>query len=232
MCFRFSEYQSTLLNGSWACLAAYPLPFPLCSFAKSIIGLNMWNTYFDVALFSSPVLAFLTTRIHHAKMHSKSSSLNYFLFTFASLLLLRYAASTYLGTPQQSPLGVCTSVDQPNPIASLYPNNATGTLNGTVAVIPISLALARQLIPPQYGILEHAYRALLPNFPKGMYPAIMQAVHDHEVQAFGYKIDDFSVRRHQRDTKPAANRPSALASNSPLSTCSTTTPPPSSGRRP
>lgn len=88
---------------------------------------------------------------------------------------------------------VCTSVDQPNPIASLYPNNATGVLNGTVAVLPISLHLARKLIPAQYGILEHAYRALLPGFPKGMYPAIVQSLHDHEVQAFGYKIEDFTV---------------------------------------
>ncbi|KAK7185826.1 hypothetical protein DPSP01_004269 [Paraphaeosphaeria sporulosa] len=150
----------------------------------------MWTTYFDVALLSSPVLAFLT--IQHPKMHSKPSSLQYFLVSFVSLLFLRCAASTYFGTPQHTSLSVCTTVDQPNPIASIYPNNATGTLNGTVAVIPISLKLARQLIPPQYGILEHAYRALLPNFPQGMYPAIVQAVHDHEVQAFGYKIDDFS----------------------------------------
>ncbi|KAJ4298870.1 hypothetical protein N0V90_004113 [Kalmusia sp. IMI 367209] len=150
----------------------------------------MWITYLDVALISHPVLAFLT--IQHPKMHSKPSKLQYFLFSFVSLLLLRYASSTYFGAPEQISLGVCTSVDQPNPIASIYPNNATGTLNGTVAVIPISLKLARQLIPPQYGILEHAYRALLPTFPQGMYPAIVQAVHDHEVQAFGYKIDDFS----------------------------------------
>ncbi|KAF2439397.1 hypothetical protein P171DRAFT_457974 [Karstenula rhodostoma CBS 690.94] len=125
-------------------------------------------------------------------MYSKPSNLQYFLFSFVSLLFLRYAASTYFETPQQMSLGVCTTVDQPNPIASIYPNNATGTLNGTVAIIPISLALARQLIPSQYGILEHAYRALLPDFPQGMYPAIVQALHDHEVQAFGYKIDDFS----------------------------------------
>jgi hypothetical protein len=109
-------------------------------------------------------------------------------------------------------------VDQPNPIASIYPNNATGTLNGTVAVLPISLELARQLIPPQYGILEHAYRALLPNFPRRMYPAIVQALHDHEVQAFGYHIDDFSVRQPLCCLRQDANKPSALASNSPLST--------------
>lgn len=167
----------------------------------------MWITYLDVALISHPVLAILT--IQHPKMTSKPSKLQYFLFSFVSLLLLRYASSTYFAPAEQISMGVCTSVDQPNPIASIYPNNATGTLNGTVAVIPISLKLARQLIPPQYGILEHAYRALLPNFPKGMYPAIVQALHDHEVQAFGYKIEDFTVRaaesqnRNKKLTSPA-----------------------------
>lgn len=154
----------------------------------------MWSTYLDVVLLSHPVLALLT--IQHPKMNTKLSSLHYFLVSFVSLLLLRYAASTYSATPDQVIASVCTSVDQPNPIASIYPNNATGTLNGTVAVIPIPLALARQLIPPQYGILEHAYRALLPTFPRGMYPAVVQALHDHEVQAFGYKIDDFTVSKY------------------------------------
>jgi hypothetical protein len=176
----------------------------------------MWTTYFDVALLSSPLLAFLT--IQHHKMHSKPSNMQYFLVSFVSLLFLRYAASTYFGTPEHVSLGVCTTVDQPNPIASIYPNNATGTLNGTVAVIPISLELARQLIPPQYGILEHAYRALLPNFPRGMYPAVVQALHDHEVQAFGYHIDDFTVRLPLFSPRRDANKLSALASNSPLST--------------
>lgn len=151
----------------------------------------MFSTYLDVALLSHPILAFLT--IQNPKMRSKPSNLQYVAFSFLSLLFLRYASSTYFGIPDQIVMDVCTSMDQPNPIASLYPNNATGTLNGTVAVLPISLELARQLIPPQYRILEHAYRALLPSFPQGMYPAIVQALHDHEVQAFGYKIDDFTV---------------------------------------
>jgi hypothetical protein len=151
-------------------------------------------TYIDAALLSHPILALLS--IQHPKMHSKPSTLQYFAFSFFSLLLLRYASSTYFESPVQVIASVCTSVDQPNPLASIYPNNATGTLNGTVAVLPISLKLARQLIPPQYGILEHAYRALLPTFPQGMYPAIVQSVHDHEVQAFGYKIDDFTVGLH------------------------------------
>lgn len=176
----------------------------------------MWSTYIDVALLSSPVLAFLS--IQHPKMHSKPSSLQYLFVTFASLLCLRYVASAYFETPVQLATASCMTVDQPNPIASIYPNNATGTLNGTVAVVPISLKLARQLIPPQYGILEHAYRALLPDFPRGMYPAIVQALHDHEVQASGYKIDDFTVRHLPLQPTPETNRPSAPVSNFPLST--------------
>lgn len=165
--------------------------FLLCTF-EDHESFKMWSTCLDVALLSHPVLALLT--IQHPKMHPRPSYLQFFLISFVSLLLLRYANSTYFGAQEHISLGVCTTADQPNPIASIYPNNATGTLNGTVAVIPIPLELARQLIPPQYAILEHAYRALLPTFPQGMYPAFVQALHDHEVQAFGYKIEDFSVR--------------------------------------
>lgn len=152
---------------------------------------TMLSTYVDVALLCHPVLAFLT--VQNPKIHMKHSNLQYFVFSFLSLLILRYTCDSYFSRAHELPLPLCATNDQPNPIASIYPGNATGTLNGTVAVIPISLKLARQIIPPQYGILEHAYRSLLPSFPKGMYPAIVQALHDHEVQAFGYKIPDFSV---------------------------------------
>ncbi|KAF2117084.1 hypothetical protein BDV96DRAFT_490007 [Lophiotrema nucula] len=150
----------------------------------------MFSSYLDVVLLFHPVLALLT--IQHPKMHINHSNLQYFVISFFSILALRYAGSSYFLVPAEAPTGVCMTKDQPNPIAALYPGNCTGTLNGTVAVVPIALELARQLIPPQYGILEHAYRSLLPSFPKGMYPAIVQALHDHEVQAFGYKIEDFT----------------------------------------
>ncbi|KAK4235899.1 hypothetical protein C8A03DRAFT_36222 [Achaetomium macrosporum] len=90
--------------------------------------------------------------------------------------------------------GVCSTYDHPNPLAELFPNNATGVLNATLAIIPIPLETARRLIPPQYGILERAYRALIPDFPDGMYPVMVQAAHDHDVQfrAYGVTIDDFS----------------------------------------
>jgi hypothetical protein len=98
----------------------------------------------------------------------------------------------------------CASHDHHNTLAELFPNNATGVLNATLAIIPIPLETARRLIPPQYGILERAYRALLPDFPEGMYPVMVQAAHDHDVQfrAYGITIDDFSV------SIPASQSPS------------------------
>ncbi|KAH6850694.1 hypothetical protein B0I37DRAFT_353148 [Chaetomium sp. MPI-CAGE-AT-0009] len=108
------------------------------------------------------------------------------LVIFFSLLLSHGESA---GTP-----GVCVTHDHDNTLAQLFPNNATGVLNATLAIIPIPLETARSLIPPQYGILERAYRALLPNFPEGMYPVMVQAAHDHDVQfrAYGITLDDFS----------------------------------------
>jgi hypothetical protein len=90
----------------------------------------------------------------------------------------------------------CASHDLPNSIATIFPNNATGVLNATLVIVPISLDDARRLIPAQYGILEHAYRSLLPDFPEGMYPMLVQAAHDHDIQlqAYGITLEDFSVR--------------------------------------
>lgn len=90
---------------------------------------------------------------------------------------------------------VCATSSQPNPIAQQYPNAPTGTLNATLAIMPISLDQARQIIPSQYAILENAYRSLLPDFPEGMYPVIMQAGLDHDIQlaAYGINVGDFQV---------------------------------------
>lgn len=164
----------------------------------------MINTCLDLALLCHPVLALLT--IQRSKMQTQQSFWQFFLLSFVSLLAIRYVSSTDT-TPQISnsiAASVCESKDQPNPIASIYPNNATGVLNGTISVVPISLDVARQLIPPQYRILEHAYRHLLPSFPKNMYPAVVQAVHDHDIQASGFKVPDFSVSLEPRSlTKPS-----------------------------
>ena len=90
---------------------------------------------------------------------------------------------------------ICQTHDLPNPLAALFPSNATGVLNATLAIIPIPLSLARHLVPAGVSILEPAYRLLIPDFPEGMYPVLLQAAHDHDGQLkeYGIVLEDFSV---------------------------------------
>lgn len=85
----------------------------------------------------------------------------------------------------------CGSVSQPNTIASTYPNNATGVLNGTLAILPLSFDIARKYIPAQYKILTHAYQHVLPGLPQGTYPALVQLMHDHDIRMGSIMINDF-----------------------------------------
>ncbi|KAI0600365.1 hypothetical protein F4775DRAFT_582652 [Biscogniauxia sp. FL1348] len=89
---------------------------------------------------------------------------------------------------------MCISHDGPNPLAQQHPDLISGTLNGTVLIVPIPLSQARELIPSDYGIAEAAYRSLLPSFPAGMYPMMAQIVHDHDIQfpAYNASLPDFS----------------------------------------
>ncbi|KAF2667558.1 hypothetical protein BT63DRAFT_295021 [Microthyrium microscopicum] len=86
----------------------------------------------------------------------------------------------------------CISQSQPNPIWDVYPGNITGTINSTIAILPIPYSLARSIIPAKYTILKNAYQSLLPHLAHDMYPAVLQTVRDHEVRFGEYKIDDFS----------------------------------------
>jgi hypothetical protein len=166
-----------------------------CAGSSGEIG-NLLSSCLDLALLYHPVVTFLT--MSRPTMRIQNLRLLFFVLSFLSLFALRSASASSESTVEDIIPDIClTTHDQPNPIASTYPTNATGTLNGTVAVIPISLDLARSIIPTQYRILEHAYRSLLPTFPEGMYPIVLQAVHDHDVQAFGFHIPDFSVRLYQ-----------------------------------
>lgn len=108
-----------------------------------------------------------------------------------SVVALLLLASTFFTT--SSAQDACASVDQPNPIAQQYPDVVTGNLNGTTMIVPISLALAQQLIP--YPILEQAYRSLLPSFPADMYPMMVSTKHDHDLQVAAYNLTvaDFTV---------------------------------------
>src|ERR1700712_1705732 len=66
----------------------------------------------------------------------------------------------------------CIPYSRPNPIASQFPANVTGTINSTLAILPIPQKLARSIIPAEYGILNNAWQDLLPHLPKDMYPAL------------------------------------------------------------
>jgi len=99
------------------------------------------------------------------------------------------------GTAKRQSNDSCATYDLPNPLAEAFPNAATGVLNATLVIIPIPLEEARRLIPSEYDILERAYRDLVPDFPEGMYPVMVQAAHDHDVQfrAYNLSVADFSV---------------------------------------
>ncbi|KAH8676804.1 hypothetical protein BGZ60DRAFT_403461 [Tricladium varicosporioides] len=84
-----------------------------------------------------------------------------------------------------------TSQSSPNPIRFVYPNNVTGTLNATVALVPIPFSLARSIIPAKYGILTKAYESLLPGFPKDKYPLLVKGNLDHDVGLGSFILDDF-----------------------------------------
>ncbi|KAI7777257.1 hypothetical protein LA080_003846 [Diaporthe eres] len=86
----------------------------------------------------------------------------------------------------------CTTSSQPNPIAQQYADTPTGTLNTTMAIVPIPLDTARRIVPAQHAILEGAYKALMPDFPAGMYPVLFTAAdHDIQLAALSINVQDF-----------------------------------------
>lgn len=113
------------------------------------------------------------------------------LCTIAVLLV----SSLLFGATAQGDNDTCVTQSQPNPIAEQYPDLPTGTLNVTLAIIPIPLKKARSILPPEWKIIERAYRELLPDFPKDMYPVFVQAGRDLDIRvsSFDYHGPDFSV---------------------------------------
>jgi hypothetical protein len=111
----------------------------------------------------------------------------------------------------------------PNPIATLYPGSVTGTINGTIAVVPIPYLEARSIIPSQYGILTHQYESILPGFPAGHYPLIIRSVIDHDI-IFDAKtlVPDFQVcsSLQSRARQPANKSTSPFTSSILSLTCS------------
>ncbi|KXJ93482.1 hypothetical protein Micbo1qcDRAFT_174537 [Microdochium bolleyi] len=84
--------------------------------------------------------------------------------------------------PSPPTTATCVPDGSKNPISYLWPNDISGNLNGTTLIVPIPLVQARQAIPEKYGILEHAWRAWLPDFPVGMYPMMAVSVYDHDLR--------------------------------------------------
>ncbi|KAI1799483.1 hypothetical protein F4811DRAFT_96490 [Daldinia bambusicola] len=108
------------------------------------------------------------------------------------LSVIQTASSSQYALPLSQDL--CVSQDFPNKHAQQYPTVVSGNLNGTALIVPIPLDTARQVIPKEYGIIENAYKTLLPSFPDGMYPMMAQIVHDHDLQlpAYNSSLPDFS----------------------------------------
>ncbi|KAL7625739.1 hypothetical protein AAE478_004962 [Parahypoxylon ruwenzoriense] len=114
------------------------------------------------------------------------------LIRILTLALIQGASSSQQAMPPSG--GACVSQDFPNQHAQQFPTLVSGNLNGTTLIVPISLKTAREMIPAEYGIVEAAYRELLPAFPEGMYPMMAQIVHDHDIQlpAYNASLPDFS----------------------------------------
>lgn len=197
-----------------------------------------------------PLLGDCPARNHRRRAHQMNmSGVRIFHITAVATMLL--SSLLWRIVAQDA----CTTSSQPNPIAQQYPETPSGTFNATLAILPIPMDTARKIIPAQYAILEGAYRELLPSFPEGMYPVLMQAGLDHDIQlpVANFSLPDFHVSssppppRHpfpflffslsvpsQGNVEPEADtreRHSASAGPSPSSTCSATGTRPSPGRR-
>ncbi|KAB5575401.1 hypothetical protein GE09DRAFT_1023414 [Coniochaeta sp. 2T2.1] len=122
------------------------------------------------------------------------------LSTTIRLVFLLFAAAVLAGSSPSRPhpsiplVNNCTVESQPNPLLKEHLKDVTGTINMTHLIIPAPLKEIRRIVPAKWGILEHAYRALLPDFPKGHYPVLVQGGLDHDVgiAALGIQIPDFS----------------------------------------
>ena len=132
------------------------------------------------SLFSSVSIHFATHLPLSSKMHLIAAAIA--LASTSSALSMPSATS-------------CRTQSQPNPIVHQYPDQITGTVNGSVFVLPIPYRVARRAIPSTYPILTQQYEKWLPNLGRGMYPAMLNALLDHDIQqaSMGAHVPDFSV---------------------------------------
>lgn len=161
-------------------------------------------TQSNLRLFLSSVQKYTTTLLPGVPRHCTPSLTMSHRTSHVLLTLLPIWAALFFHTTSSSPLLLaqrqdddgCVTQDSANPHAEEYPDFVSGNLNGTTLIVPIPLSIARQVIPSQYGILEDAYRSLLPSsFPQDAYPMMAVGVHDHDIQfpAYGAHPSDFSV---------------------------------------
>lgn len=80
-----------------------------------------------------------------------------------------------------APQSNCTTC-LPNPIATIYPFNVTGTINATTSILLVSLPYARSLLPSRFAnsILTHAYTRF--NIHPSAYPIVIGATIDHDIK--------------------------------------------------
>ena len=94
-----------------------------------------------------------------------------------------------------APQGNCTTC-LPNPIATIYPYNVTGTINATTSILLVSISYARSLLPARFAdsILTHAYTRF--SIPENHYPIVIEATIDHDIRFNNTNlIADFSSVR-------------------------------------
>lgn len=105
---------------------------------------------------------------------------------FKSVLVAAFfAASTTQATL------FCQPQSQPNPIAAQYPQLTTGTINGTVAIIPVPLSFARSVVPAKYPLLTAQLKSLLPWFPDDRFPMMLETELDYDVRNSGISVPYF-----------------------------------------
>ncbi|PBP25778.1 hypothetical protein BUE80_DR003295 [Diplocarpon rosae] len=97
-----------------------------------------------------------------------------------SLILSAYSLAVTAHLEDSSP-SLQSQETSPNPIRAAYPNDVTGTFNGTLAIVPIDLELARSIIPKEWAINQEAWMSLLPQFSVTKYPLVVRSGVNHDI---------------------------------------------------
>jgi len=117
-----------------------------------------------------------------------------FSFFAAALSAFSLINATPISLEERQINSTVVSESAENPIGESFPGNITGTLNGTIIVVPIAYSLARTLIPEKFNILTKAYQEILSDLPKDQYPLIIRSQLDHDVGLNGTQlIPDFQT---------------------------------------